>query len=55
MKKKQIKQKSELDEETREIFFKAIEEAKKLKKSQKDQDLTCGKVVCSPNKKPKNR
>jgi hypothetical protein len=40
------------DEKTKAIFARAIEEAKKLKKSKKDQDLTCGKVVCSFKKKP---
>ena len=35
------------NKEIKAIFAQAIEEAKKLKKSKKDQDLTCGKVVCT--------
>ena len=51
MSEKKMEKKLELNKQRKEVFTQAIEEAKKLKKSQKDQDLTCGKVVCSFKKK----
>jgi hypothetical protein len=53
--KKQNKEELELDKETRDIFFKAVEEAEKIKKSKTKQDISCGKVVCHINRKEEKK
>ena len=45
----------ELNKKRREIFIKAAEEAEKIKKTTKGQDISCGKVVCSFDKNKKNK
>lgn len=52
---KRDKTKLELNEERREIFLKAIEEARKIKKSKIKQDISCGKVVCFIKKEKKHK
>jgi hypothetical protein len=51
--KKSSKSELELNQIRENIFAKAIEEAEKIKKSKKEQDISCGKVVCYINKKKK--